>query len=737
MRTLLLLTSALPVALLAAPILAQDTADSNIRSNIPGEIIVTAQKRAQNLQDVPIAISAMSTDYLEKRNITSIENITGISPNLKVERASNSMSSSIISIRGGVQGNPQLYFEPSVGLYMDGIYIAKAQGSVFDVGDIERIEVLRGPQGTLYGRNAVAGAVNIVLKKPSGEFGGRLEGTYGNYDEKRVRGTLDLPRFGIFSVKLSGEFRQHDGYYDVVGNAFTDEAASLNSKSGMAQVRAEPSDKLTLDYIFDISDIKTQSTPAIAVRGVGPVVPFVQARQRPGTIAFNAPQFENTRNWGHALTVALDTGFGTLKSITAIRQQKAPQAQDLDGTPLDFAFAQRAKSYYRQVSEELQLTGEAFDDRLNYVLGAYFFDDKGEVASNQSFFFGQFRTEGAYAFKTQAWAGYAQADYKLTDRLTLTGGIRYTHERKKIASRLVQITAAGANTLIDLPMGAVPAAGFSKVSPTATLAYDIAPGLNIYARYAQGYRSGGFNATASSETALRQIYQPEVQDTYEIGLKSRLLDNTLQLNLALFQNELRDMQLSVFVPGVTASSILTNAGKARVRGIEIEATAYPTDNLTLQTSLGYLDSKYKEFIDDGVNVADNRVFGHAPKYTLNTSIDWTAGRWDFGKLDLIADYTLVSSYYTSATGIPHPTSPADTPAYMVESPGRQMLNARALLSEVPLGGNLTGNISVWGKNILNEKNPNFFIDFGASFASLITAYFPDPATYGVTLGINF
>ena len=727
--------AALATTALSAPVYAQTTEATTGQGGGSGieEIIVTAQKREQNLQDVPIAISALSPAYLEKREITSITSLTGLAPNLKVDTAGGNRTTSIISIRGGVQGNPQIYFEPSVGVYIDGVYIAKAQGSLFDVADIERIEVLRGPQGTLYGRNAVAGALNIVSKKPSGELGGKLEASYGNYDYWRVRGTLDLPRFGIFSAKLSGQISKRDGFYKVLGNASTDEGQSLDSKSGMVQVRAEPSDALTLDYVFDISVNDQQASPAQAVLGTGSLAPYITPRKRQKTVSFNSPNFEYAKNWGHALTATLDLGdVGVLKSITALRKQKYRDALDLDGTPVALGASSR-DSRYKQFSQELQLTGEM--GRLNYVLGGYYFEDDGFVYNPQSFFSGASNTDGRFGFTTKAYAAYAQLDYKLTDALTLTGGLRYTNEKKTVERYLARITNAGTTVVVDLPEGATPAAKFEKISPTVTLAYEFSPNFNVYARYAQGFRSGGFNATANTTLDVQRVFKPQVQNTYEIGFKSRLLDNKLQLNVAAFQNDVDDLQLSVFIPGLSASSILVNAGKARVRGVEIEATARPTDRLTLQAGLGYLHSKYLRYMDGGVNVADNRAFPHSPKFTLSTSADWTALEADWGKLNLIVDFNLVTKSYVSPSPL-EPTALTQTAADLTRTPTRTMLDARLVLSELPIGG-ATGTVSLWGKNLLNEKDPNFFIDFGANFQRLIAAYFPDPRTYGVSVGLKF
>ena len=730
----MIVMAGLATTALSTPLYAQTASapDNDGRGGIE-EIIVTAQKREQNLQDVPIAISALSPAYLEKREITSITNLSGLAPNLKVDTAGGNRTTPIISIRGGVQGNPQIYFEPSVGVYIDGVYIAKAQGSLFDVADIERIEVLRGPQGTLYGRNAVAGALNIITKKPSGELGGKVEASYGNYDYWRVRGTLDLPRFGIFSAKLSGQISRRDGVNKVLGNAATGDAGSIDSKSGMVQVRAEPSDALTLDYVFDISVNDQQANAVQAVMGTGSIAPYVTPRKRQKTVRFNSPNFEYAKNWGHALTASLDLGgAGMLKSITALRKQKYRDALDLDGTPTSLAFSSR-ESRYKQFSQELQLTGEV--GRLNYVLGGYYFEDDGFVFNPQSFFSGASNTDSRFGFTTKAYAAYAQLDYKITDALTLTGGLRYTHEKKTVERYLARLTGVSPVVVVDLPEGATPAAKFKKVSPTVSLAYEFSPNFNVYARYAQGYRSGGFNAVASSVADVQRIFKPQVQNTYEIGFKSRLLDNRLQLNVAAFQNDVDDLQLSVFVPGLSAASILVNAGKARIRGVEVEATLRPTDRLTLQTGIGYLHGKYLRYIDNGVDVANNRAFTHSPKWTLSSSVDWTAVEADWGKLNLIVDLNIVSKSYVSPSPLVT-TAPTQMAADLTRTPTRTLLDARLVLSELPLGGT-TASISLWGKNLLNEKDPNFFIGYGSSFQNLITAYFPDPRTYGVTLGMRF
>jgi iron complex outermembrane receptor protein len=320
------------LALIAAPAYAQEETSSDGL----GDIVVTAQKRSENVQDVPLAISAVGSQYLESRGVASIDALGSIAPNVKIERAPSSKTISQISIRGSVTINPAITWEPAVGLYLDGIYIAKAQGSIFDVADLERVEMLRGPQGTLYGRNALAGAINLVTKKPSGEAGGSMELTYGNFDALKVKGVLDLPRMGILSAKVSGQYSKHDGYVKIIPNPVAAAVAALpnqvnstdtlDSISFMGQLRAELSDTITADYTFDYNKQK-QRPPFAQLVGVNrngdprdifdpgsasyigfaPLNLYANpARQK--VASMNGDVYERSRAYGHALTLTAEIG---------------------------------------------------------------------------------------------------------------------------------------------------------------------------------------------------------------------------------------------------------------------------------------------------------------------------------------------------------------------------------------------------------------------------------------------
>lgn len=758
-------------ALAASPALAQEapqSADDGI-----GDIVVTAQKRAENIQDVPIAISAVGSQYLESRGIDSIDKLGTIAPNVKIERAPASKTISQISIRGSVTINPAITWEPAVGLYLDGVYIAKAQGSIFDVADLERVELLRGPQGTLYGRNALAGAVNLVTKKPSGEAGGSVDLTYGSFNELRVRGVLDLPQMGPFSVKLSGQYRKRDGLVDLVPDhpVVGGRTDSIDSGSFMVQVRAQLSDNVTADYTFDYSkarqdppfsqllrvnrngdprDIFDPASPGYAFGGAFFPLDLYTNPNRSTTAAIDAPAYERSRFYGHALTLTADLGAVTIKSITAYRDLDWADGLDLDGSPLPVAFTQRITDYHA-FSQELQLTGEAGDGRLNYVFGAFYFDEKAETLNPQTYFGGGVDLQSDYGSNTEAFALYAQLDYKLTDSLKISLGGRYTHEKKDVR-RYFRVNFDPANGIFsplvvaDLAYGVIPDATYNNFSPAVTVAWEANPNVNFYARFAQGFKSGGFNgetnvfvapttACPSGATELCTPYRPEKVDSYELGMKTRLADGRVIFNVAAFRSEHKDMQLSVFTASTGAASIVKNAAAARIQGLEFETVLRPLDSLTINASLAILDPKYKSFIDGGIDVSANRAFPHAPKTTAAIGFDWQAAKGGWGKLNFYGDLSYVSSYYTFPYPLVTPTV-SDQNANSSKSKGRTIVNLRASLSEIPVGG-ATAEVSVFVRNLTKEDNPSNFIDFGPGFGGILLGYFPEPRTFGVTVGLKF
>ena len=416
------------------------------------------------------------------------------------------------------------------------------------------------------------------------------------------------------------------------------------------------------------------------------------------------------------------------------------------------AFTQRITDYHA-FSQELQATGTAMDDRLDYVLGAFYFSEKAETLGPQVFFGGGSDLQSDYGSHTKAFAVYAQLDYKLSDALKLTLGGRYTHEKKDIRRYLrVNVDAANgifAPTVIaNIPYGGVPDAKFNDFSPAVTLAYEISPEVNVYARYARGFKSGGFNGETNvffdpaapagcplGATELCVPYKAEKVDSFELGLKTQLFDKKLTFNVAAFRDEHKDIQLSIFTAQGAASSIVRNAASARIQGLEFEAVAKPVDGFTFNASIAVLDPKYKRYIDGGMDVSKNRAFPHTPKFSATAGFDWRVLQGDWGKLNLYGDVNHVSKYFT----FPYPLVTAarsDQNAHNSQSSGRTIVNMRLALSDIQIGG-AKASLSGFVRNLTKEDSPSNFIDFGPGFGGLTLGYFPDPRTWGVTLGIEF
>jgi len=728
------------------------------------EVVTTAQKREQSTQDVPIALTTADADFIESRNITSINGLANLAPNLKVENTPGNTTGAQISIRGGVTINPALTWEPTVGIYLNGSYIGKTQGSIFDVADIERIEVLRGPQGTLYGRNTLAGAINVITAKPTGEFGGKIKAGFGNYNSKMAKASVDLGALGPIRAKVSGMIEKRDGFVKAVPNPFpgvtfagplsTDELENTDKKSFLIALSADLSDDITLDYTFDWSEadqnpVFSQIINVSPNNIFDPTFPFYVGggpfggqyfgfpldlyvnsdRQFEATV--DGPVFERSKVQGHNLTAAFQTGIGEVKSITSYRKLSWDDALDLDGSPLPLAHTQRL-SDYDSFSQEVQLAGSA--DRLNYVLGAYYFEDDGFTNNPQTFFGGASVFDSRYGFTTDAIAAFGQVDFAVTDRLTLTGGLRYTEEEKTIDRTNIAVAFMNfpPNTPF-VPAGTTAKTKFDNLSPQAVIDYAITDDVNVYAKYAMGYKSGGFNGEAGSVIETVRPYDAEKVDSIEFGLKSRFFDNRFQVNAAAFFNKHKDMQLSVFTAQGAAASDIRNAGRAQINGFEIEGLFQLHEDFLGRASYGYLNTEYKEFFEFGMDVANDRAFPHAPKNTFALGFDWRACDGDWGALTLTGDLNHTSKYFT----FPYALSPlAPQPAINTQAPSRTLLDARLAWSEIPIADQNV-ELAIWAKNLTDEEYLANFIDFGPGFGGLTNGYFGPPRTYGVTLGIDF
>ncbi len=738
MKTLNTLACAGALAALAIPASAEQKME---------EVVVTAQKRAQDITDVPISITAISADTLESRDITDIESIDQLAPNLRVTPTPGNSTSAQIAIRGGVTINPALTWETTVGVYLDGVYIGKTQGSVFDVVDIERVEVLRGPQGTLYGRNTLAGGVNIITRKPSGELGGYVRAGAGNYGARTLAASVDLPAMGNTRINLSGRTEQRDGWIDVASPqgfpaSSTDELNDIDNTAMRLALDSDLSDRLSLAYRFDYSEADQAASHSQLHRldfdfGL-PLLGFVST-DREDDAAVDAASYEQSEIMGHSLTIDFDLNDAwSLKSITALRELEWDDALDLDGTPIDVARTERHTDY-DSFSQEFQLVGG--NDRMNWVAGLYYFEDDGRTDNPQVFFgaFGPFASvfDSSYGFTTEAIAAYLQAEVSLTDALTLTAGVRYTDEEKEIERAL---SIPGVAELI--PANTSADTSFDDLTPTISLSWAINDNATVYARYSEGFKSGGFNGEAQTAAETVTPYDSETVRSIEAGVKGAWLENRLRLSASVFQNRHEDMQLSVFTAQGAAASNIRNAGEAEISGLELEGFYAISDAVSVSAGYGYLDAEYEEFLDCGgaVDVANNRALPHAPEHTFNASLDATLAQGSWGNVRFIADYSSVAEHYLYPYPIVPDSNPACAPSALAsdtEIDSYGLTNLRLTVGDVPVGNDANLAVSLWVDNLNDVEYRSNMIDFGPGFASLTPAYYGLPRTYGLDLQIRW
>jgi iron complex outermembrane receptor protein len=734
------------------------------------EVIVTAQRREQSLQQVPVAVTSLGGEYLASRQIQSIDKLSSLAPGLNVVKGATDAAATVISIRGSATTNQGILFEPAVGVYVDNVYVGKSYGSIFDIPDLERVEVLRGPQGTLYGRNTLAGALSLVMRKPSGAFRAEVEGSYGNLDYRQFKALVNIPITDSLFVKLDGQVRKRDGFtrYTTDPNGFfpTWRAKSggddLDRTVGDLQVRWAPNEMLTVDYGlsysrvdehplttlvgFDAGGILDPASPAY----IGaPAFLYVKSPdKRPDTIAVNDEQRQKVTVWGNNLTATLYVNGVTLKSITGYRTLKVIDAapfKDVDGSPLAIAGG-GFNTKYHAFSQEFQASGKLLGDRLNYVVGGFYFDDSGNSLNPQTYFFGSSRFDTRLGGQTRSLAAYAQADYALTPTVTLSGGLRYTRERKQV-ERFYQIQALPGFplplpfTAIDITRADDVHKTFSDLSPTAIIAWQAMPTVNLYAKYARGYRSGGFNGEATDTLSVATPYGAETNTAYEAGLKSQFFERRLQLNLAGYYNRQSNKQLSVFTASSTAATVIQNAGKSHVYGLEVEVLARPVRSVTLTGSFGVLSQAYDGYLDTAANgqvreVGDNRVFAQAPERTASGAADVIIYR-GVGTVHVAGSVSYRSGLYTLPNQkVFDPAFPLVGVASDVRVPAVTTLGLQIRWNDIPLGST-TANVSLWGENLTDEDKPAAFIKFPPAFGGLRVANYMDGRTFGLTVGMKY
>lgn len=604
------------------------------------EVVVTAQKRAQDMQDVPIAVTAMSADMIKKAGITGVEGIAARTPGFSMGEFNPTQPQ--LYIRGiGSNGDGAANGEQSVAMFIDGVYVNRSAGSATELYDVQSIEVLRGPQGTLWGKNAIGGAINITTKKPTHEFEAGLEVQAGNYGLKNYRGMVSGGMTDTLTGKISFNDKQRDGYVDSVYNSSV-EQGDLDKTSLRSQILWAPTDSieamLTLNYATD----ERSSTAAIANDSteagfaiIGATLAAARADGLPATGFYenysDNAGYTTMDSQGASLQIDWDLPWATLTSLTAYQESESsfynvglgnvsgdiflnygPMSTSSLGPYAGLDFISYADETSRLISQEFRLSGDI--GNLIWQAGVYYNQEtvhrgEGTEIDAPSFLIGTVPAGQELAYtpandladqynETTSVALFGQATYAATDRLDLTLGLRYTEESKDYTN-IGTLTGPNAN----VPVITSPLTSGSQEktwrAPTYKLVanYHLGDDTMVYASAATGFKSGGFNYSSALGAPLDEAFNEENALNMEVGFKSMLFDNTLRLNGAIFKTDYEDLQvLQQFDCGGCAIPPLVtkNAGKAVSQGVELEAAYAITDKFQLSGTYAYLDTEYKE-----------------------------------------------------------------------------------------------------------------------------------------------
>lgn len=760
------LTPALATAgllLAGAPAVAQTASEESVMIE---EIFVTAERRAANQQDVPISLSSFARDDLESLQVENIGDLQSLVPNLSIHVGD--ANNAVVYIRGVGQIDSVAFFEPGVGIYLDDVYLGRAQGAFLDVLDVERIEVLRGPQGTLYGRNTVGGAVKYVSAAPTDEFTSTLSATVGNYDQLDYKLSLSGP-LGDDRVlgRLTVAQLTRDGYSDNAFDGRDDGDRDTFFARGVLQF--DPSDTVTIQLAADYTDADPDRsrTPAkVTPIDVLTVDPFTFGTSvetypidtDPFRVNADFNTIEQTTAQGIDVNVAWDIGDAlTFKSITSFREVDYGTEIDLDGTPVN-AFGIFYFSDQEQKSQEFQLSYAS--DRLSAVGGIYYFNEEGTTYDGGVFSNLLIALSGDSEFSTDSYAAFGQLDYDFNDRLTGIIGVRYTDEEKDYRRRAedFDLTAlagiaidpmtfavsyanpgllnpGSADLALDGGIG-VPRPGanpdpasFDNVSFKAGLKYQVTDSAQVFATVSEGFKSGGFNGRVAD--GQLDPYDEETLISYEIGFKSQWLDDRLRLNGAVFHTDYDNLQVSSFeasADGSTFIPVFTNAGAATISGAEIELTALLSDRLSLTANIGYLDGKYDEFFaePDPVtgevrDVSDEREIVNSPEWDTFLGLVYETPVGDAGDLKIGANWGFRSKTYLEVNS----SENLAQGSYSVYNASIAFVSASEQWT-VMLGG----------KNLSDEEYRTHAFDLSA-FPGVELGYYNPPRTYSLSVSYEF
>lgn len=727
------------------------------------EIVVTAQKRAQSLQDIPLAVTVFTGDVLREDDIVSLQDLGNRTPGLLF--SAFSVGQPEITIRGVGSKEDGAAASDSTIVSIDDVYIAARTAQVFDIFDLERIEVLRGPQGTLYGKNSIGGSINFVTTTPDETTRIRLRQTFASYGRIDTGGLLS----GQISDNVFGKFsfsrRSHDGY---IRNILVDEQqGEINTFAYRAMLRLTPSDDLEIIFSFDSADDNIGASNREPVGSAGPLHdgphasnPIAVNEALGGTDPFDSladiEGFTDREVRGYSIKINYDMGWATLTSISSFRESDFDWLEDSEGLPpstvfsdltgssgnpgitltappeTGFAFdvSDAAIEHTEQITQEFRLTSPG-ENRLTWVAGLFFSHE--EIDRTETFFFPSLGgpgleapslSESVQSNNSESFAVYGQGSYAVLDNVSVTGGVRFSYEKKNIGIGANVITGLGL-LLQDFP--------FTKASEdwdnvTGRLAVDwqALDDVLLYASFSTGFKSGGFTGSASTVERGTTPFSPEHARNYEIGVKSRLLERRVLFNATAFFNDLSDLQVTRFFQpfdGSFGEFITENAGSADVYGLEIEAVALITDNIEVGGNYAYLDAQFTSFTGTPSITGTGDFTGNRLRLSPKHTASWYARlTWDLGYGQMAAK---VSYRYQSLAFLdPNNNAITTIPSY-------DIWDIRLAFTSPDGRWEVAGFV----KNLGDEKyRTHVFSQRGSRIAF---ALFGEPRTGGVTITLNY
>ncbi len=638
---------------------------STAQGRVLEEVVVTAQKREQSLQNVPAAVEAFSAEAIEEAGWEDLNRLQEAVPALTI--GGESKARPYVTIRGVGTRKFNIGTDGSIGLFVDEIYNARFSSILSGIMDLERIEVLKGPQGTLYGRNTIGGAINVITRRPTNEFEGRVKLNVGNYDFYELTGTVSGPIVDNRLLgRLSASVSDVEGVYEdtVSGN---DSNHEVNSARGSIVFR--PDDFWDLTLIADYHDIDSDASLSdvepgdpfgvVLVSPADPRVPAVveNGQKDPFSNAFSSPGFVDREELQLSLKAKRSGDNFEFTSISSYSDEDYSEARDFDATILT-PWAHRIEQNSSQFSQEFRLSSVAggwgnFDERLTWVVGAYYFYDDGERedafdSTADSILFPAFldievdTNSFNLDLETTSYALYGQATYALSDRLNLTLGLRYSDDEKEFTS--------SASTLHPLPpvtesYSVSDTIEFDSTDPKVTIDYRVADEVMIYATYSTGYKSGGIQTVVGNPTDALDSYDEEELTNIELGIKSRWWDQRLQLNATLFNYDFDNQQVqSITLDNGAPIATTQNAAESEMDGAELEILALLGDSLTLDFKYAWLDASFDEFSSGEGDYSGNDMPG-APEHAVSAQLTHRTELDNGGALTLSALYSWKDDQY--------------------------------------------------------------------------------------------